>query len=417
VIPRAVLRAALTLAAAAAVWVAATPVSAQAANGPAVAPERQIMVMVRHAPDHFRPNASYAGGYGGDDMARSSRERLARAIARRYGLALVDDWPMPMAGVDCFIMAVPAGRTTQETADAVARDSRVAWSQPVQLYAAQGGASLQHNDPLYLAQPAARLWQLANLHRISTGRGVRVAVIDSGIDTKHPDLAGQVELNLNFVAGRPLVAEQHGTGVAGIIAARADNHQGLAGVAPGAKLLGLRACWQDPRRTVCDSFSLAKALYTAIEDKAEVINMSLSGPDDRLLRQLVGIATERGQSVVAAFDPAKVDGGFPASVPGVIAVSDVALARPHGKVYIAPGRDIPTTQPGGKWFLVNGTSYAAAHVSGLIALTREHHLGLVPQLVTERGGMIDACATLARARPRCECNCASPPSTSAALQP
>jgi subtilisin family serine protease len=373
------------------------------------------MVMVRHAPDHFRPGASYAGSYGGD-LARSARERLARAIARQYGLALVDDWPMPMAGIDCFIMAVPGGRTTGETVEQVSRDSRVAWSEPVQVYTAQGNGQF-HDDPLYLAQPAARLWQLASLHRISTGRGVKVAVIDSGIDADHPDLAGQVQLNRNFVAGHPLVPEQHGTGVAGIIAARADNHKGLAGVAPGARLLGLRACWQDSRRTTCDSFSLAKALYSAIEDKAEVINMSLSGPDDRLLRQLLGIAHERGETVVAAFDPAKADGGFPASAPGVIAVADSALARPRTNVYIAPGRDVPTTQPGGKWFLVNGTSYAAAHVSGLFALAREHRSGPAPQLVTERGGLIDACATLARSRPHCDCACNSQGNASAALHP
>jgi hypothetical protein len=94
--PRSVLRVALTVAAAAAAWVAATPVLAQAANQSST-PERQIMVMVRHPPDHFRPNASYTGGYG-SDLARSSRERLARSIARQYGLTLVDDWPMPMGG-------------------------------------------------------------------------------------------------------------------------------------------------------------------------------------------------------------------------------------------------------------------------------------------------------------------------------
>ena len=413
--PRAVWRAALTLAAAAAAWLASTPVAAQAANGAAPPPERQIMVMVRHVPDHFRPNVSYAGAYGGD-LARSARERVAKSIARQYGLALVDDWPMPMAGIDCFIMAVPAGRTSQGMAEEVSRDSRVAWSQPVQVYTAQGAAQ-QPNDPLYLAQPAARLWQLASLHRIATGRGIKVAVIDSGIDVRHPDLAGQIQSNRNFVAGHPLVPEQHGTGVAGIIAARGDNHQGLVGVAPDAKLLGLRACWQDPRRTTCDSFSLAKALYAAIEDKADVINLSLSGPDDRLLRQLLGIAAARGETIVAAFDPAKPDGGFPASVPGVIAVADAALARPRAGVYIAPGRDIPTTQPGGKWFLVNGTSYAAAHVSGLIALARQERSGIAPRLVTERGGMIDACATLIRARPRCDCACSSSGSTAAALHP
>jgi subtilisin family serine protease len=101
----------------------------------------------------------------------------------------------------------------------------------------------------------------------------------------------------------------------------------------------------------------------------------------------------------------------------VIAVSDVGLARPRRNVYIAPGRDVPTTQPGGKWFLVSGTSYAAAHVSGLIALTREHRSNPVLQLVTERGGLIDACATLARTRPHCECGCASSASVSAALHP
>ncbi len=82
------------------------------------------------------------------------------------------------------------------------------------------------------------------MHKIATGRGIRVAVIDSGIQANHPDLAGQVIVNRNFVAGQAEVAEDHGTGVAGIIAAKADNGVGIAGVAPDARLLGLRACWQ-----------------------------------------------------------------------------------------------------------------------------------------------------------------------------
>ena len=98
-------------------------------------------------------------------------------------------------------------------------------------------------------------------------------------------------------------------------------------------------------RPLCDSFSLAKALYFAIDQKAPIINLSLSGPDDRLLRELLKIAMGKGETVVAAFDRMQPDGGFPASLPGVIAVSDSALAG-RG-VYIAPGRDVPTTQPGG----------------------------------------------------------------------
>jgi len=402
-----ILAIALAAAAAAAAW--AFPAFAQQLASP---PARQIMVMVPHPPDHFRPGANYAGGYG-DDLSRSARARLARKMAREFGLTLVDDWPMPMVGVDCFVMAVPANRSIKQAADEVARDSRVAWTQPVQIYSAQA-APLTGNDPLFPAQPAARQWQLARLQRLSTGNGVRVAVVDSGIDAGHPDLAGQVVMNRNFVAGRPMVAEQHGTGVAGIIAARAGNGIGLAGIAPGAKLLGLRACWQVPGKTLCDSFSLAKALYFAIDQKAPIINMSLSGPDDRLLRQLLKVAMGKGETVVAAFDRTQSDGGFPASVPGVIAVSDSSLAGSRGRVYIAPGRDVPTTQPGGRWFLVNGSSFAAAHVSGLFALIRQGGSSISPTLVAQNG-YVDACATMAYAGRNCECACA-PGAARAALR-
>jgi subtilisin family serine protease len=370
--------------------------------------------MVPHPPDHYRPGASYAGGYG-DDLSRSERQRLAHKIARQFGLILVDDWPMPMVGVDCFIMAVPGDRSPQQAADQVAHDARVAWTQPVQVYSAQAAPARQPNDPLFAAQPAAREWQLAKLQRLATGNGVRVAVIDSGIDANHPDLKGQVTVNRNFVTGRPMAAEQHGTGVAGIIAARTNNGIGLAGIAPGAKLLGLRACWQAPTKTLCDSFSLAKALYFAIQQNPQIINLSLSGPDDRLLRQLVKTAMAKDETVVAAFDRTQADGGFPASVPGVIAVSDSSLAggRPH--VYIAPGRDVPTTQTGGRWFLVNGSSFAAAHVSGLLALVRERGSSIAP-LIARGGGFVDACATMARAGRDCECACAPGGSARAMLR-
>jgi subtilisin family serine protease len=289
----------------------------------------------------------------------------------------------------------------------VSRDAAVQWAEPMRIYEAQGG-NISHNDPLYAAQPAARQWHLADLHRLATGRGVKVAVIDSGIEANHPDLAGQLSLNRNFVAGRPPAFEQHGTGVAGIIAAKADNRIGISGVAPEARILGLRACWQaNDARTVCDSFSVVKALYFALEQKADVINMSLSGPGDRLLQELVDRALERGSAIVAAFDRRRPDGGFPASVLGVIAVSDSPVAPEHGRVYTAPGRDIPTTQPGDRWFLVSGSSFAAAHVSGLMALLRQRDRSTASTLVTDHagGGRIDACATLVRVADNCDCAC------------
>ncbi len=379
---------------------------------------RQILVLLRLPAQHYRLNADYGGGYG-DDLTQSARRRIAKRIARHHGLTLVDDWPMPLLGLDCFIMTVPDGETVETAAAQVSRDGGVDWAQPMHRYQVQGEAPT-HNDPLFQAQPVAREWRLADLHQLATGRGVTVAVIDSRIDAGHPDLAGQVATVQDFAPDHLAGPELHGTGVAGIIAAKADNGLGIAGVAPRAQLMGLRACWQSiarPPATVCDSLSLAKALHFAIEHNAQVINLSLSGPPDMLLGKLIDVGLHRGAAVVAAFDRSQSDGGFPASQPGVIAVADDALAASSLKVYTAPGHDIPTTEPGGRWYLVNGSSYAAAHVSGLIALLRERraHGGGPFALVSARaeGGAINACATLLGADRSCDCACASPPKMAA----
>ena len=382
-----------------------TPGSASWADPPAA--DRQILVMVEHPPSHYRASGSFGGGYG-DELSQSSRIRLARQIARRHGLTFMSDWPMPEIGVDCFVMAIPGATSAKAAVELLSHDVDVSWAEPMQLYSGRGGAA-SHNDPLYPAEPAAAQWHLADLHRIATGRGSTVAVVDSGIDAAHPDLAGQVVANVNFVAGHAFVAEQHGTAVAGIIAAKADNGMGIAGVAPHSRLLGLRACWQvkpaDARSTVCDTLSLARALYFAANKRPTVINLSLSGPDTRLLRALIGLSLSHGSAVVAAFDRNVPDGGFPASVPGVIAVSDGSLAPSHRQVYIAPGQDVPTTEPGGRWFLVNGSSFAAAHVSGLIALMRERRPDAPVALAGYRNGTINACATVAHLAGTCDCSC------------
>ena len=347
--------------------------------------------MLRLAPEHYRPGADYGGGYG-DEVAQATRRRLATRIARAHGLQVSEGWPMPLLGVDCFVMTAAPGRSAETLSAELARDPGVSWSEPLHIYHARSTPA--RGDPLYPAQPAARAWHLADLHRAASGRGVSVAIIDSAIERAHPDLAGQLSARENFVTGPDVAAEDHGTEIAGVIAAIPDNGLGIAGIAPGARLLGLRACWQVAASTLCDSLSLAKALHFAILRGTPIINMSLSGPRDRLLAQLIAIGRARGATIVAAFDRAEADGGFPASEPGVLAVADAPLARPRETVYVAPGRDVPTTQAGGRWGLVNGSSFAAAHISGLMALVRERRG--TPVLVTA-AGWVDACATLDRA--------------------
>ncbi|MGB6451269.1 MAG: S8 family serine peptidase [Steroidobacteraceae bacterium] len=361
--------------------------------------DRRILVMLRMAPPHFRPGSSYGGNYG-DGEGRSARWRAARRLAAEQGLSIVDEWPMPLLGVDCFVMNVPPAQSLEAAAARVARDRAVSWAEPMHTYRGQA-EGLGYNDPLYPLQPAAREWHLAELHRISTGRNVRVAVIDSMIDANQPDLAGQIETMRNFVPDRSSVPEDHGTGIAGIIVARPNNGVGIVGIAPQARLMGLRACWEERGApgapTICDSLSLAKALEFGIEHRAQIINMSLSGPDDLLLARLLDVALARDIIIVAAYDRSAAGGGFPASHKGVIAVVDEAPGPSIPGVVSAPGRDVPTTEPGARWSLVSGSSYAAAHVSGLFALLLERTALVHPGsalVFTTTGHAVDACATL-----------------------
>ena len=363
--------------------------------------DRRVMVMLKLGPEHFRAGSDYGSGYD-DAMAEKARLRLARRIAREHRLTLVENWPMQLVGVDCVIMAIRDSRSLEAVSTELSAVPGVAWSQPLNEFEMQSAPASAYNDRLYAAQPAMERWHLSNLHRYATGRGVTIAIIDSRIDTAHPDFGGQNVSVQDFVPGNRRLAERHGTGVAGIIAARPNNAMGIAGVAPAAKVIGLRACWERLAggATVCDSLSLAKAMTFALEHHTDVINLSLSGPQDRLLSTLISLGLSRGMTVIAAIDEEQAGISFPASVAGVVAVGDERLSARGANVYIAPGRDIPTTEPEGKWGLVNGSSFAAAHVSGLAALLRQlsgapgAHMSASSALGPR--GQIDACAAIAR---------------------
>lgn len=379
------------------------------------AAQRQLLVMVRMPPPHFRPDVSYASSYG-SRVGQDARRRIAEALASQYGLGIVDDWPMPALGVDCFVMQAPDKASLARLVEQLSADPRVESAQPVNLFSV-----LAHNDPLYPLQPSATEWHLSDLHKITTGKRVRVAQVDTGVETDHPDLVGQIALTQNFVDGSPDVPEMHGTAVAGIIAARADNGIGIAGIAPDATFLALRACWESHghgAQATCSSFTLAKALQFALDENAEVINVSVGGPRDQLLERLLDVALSRGITVVGATDPSAGDGGFPASHRGVLAIAGEGAQHSPADFLLAPGRDIPTTLPGRKWGIVSGSSFAAAHVTGLVALLRELSPGLqsqqlrealapraVSSLAADHSIIVDACAAVARTAGTCACAC------------
>lgn len=415
--------------------IAGAPVQALSDEGAA---SPQLLLMLRAPLPHYRPDLGQAGSYQ-HAPGRQARRRTARRLAQAHGLHLRADWPMPALGLDCFVLQAPDRATAERALRALAKDPQVESVQAMQRFRLLTGpdALKRHPalraavaDPLFPAQPAATQWRLADLHARATGRGVRVAVVDSGVAIAHPDLRGQVQSWQDFVdqdggSRTTPVAETHGTGVAGIIAARAGNGVGIAGIAPQARLLALRACAEaDASQAGCDSFALAKALQFAIASRAQVLNLSLGGPPDRLLARLLEAAMARGMVVVAAVDPAARDGGFPASHPGVLAVARHEDAPLRAPALLAPGAGIPTTQPDGGWGMVHGSSYAAAQVSGLAALLRERAPDMTPaalrdvlapaggvSLARERPQQVDACAALSRVDGRCACNCAAPSST------
>ncbi|MHB8533952.1 MAG: S8 family peptidase [Sulfuricaulis sp.] len=371
--------------------------------------------MLRLPPSHFRPDESYTGGYDAH-FGRDARHRVAEQLAGEHGLQLVAEWPMQSLGVDCFVMEVPSNDSPAHLVKRLSSDPRIESVQPMNLF-----HTLGYNDPLYSLQPSAKLWHLAELHEVTTGRNVMVAEVDTGVDLDHPDLRGQVAVVQNFVDDSPYVAETHGTAVAGIIVARADNGLGIAGVAPQARLMVLRACWQVSAQgaALCSSFTLAKALQFALDHNAQIINLSLGGPRDRLLERLLDMALMHGVTIVSAVDPRVGSGGFPASHAGVLAVAGDDERNVAADVLVAPGRDIPTTIPGGRWDFVTGSSFAAAHVTGLVALLLELEPRIQPQQVhdalisagtsgasADRPTMVDACAAVARAVGACACGCA-----------
>jgi subtilisin family serine protease len=377
----------------------------QGAGATSPDPPQQVLVLLNLPVAHFRADGNYSGGYA-NTAGTAARRRLAQSLARAHGLTLATDWPMPILGLDCYVMEVPTPQHPDAVAAELGRDPRVAWAQPMNVF-----RPLAHDDPLFGLQPAAREWQLDELHASATGRNVRVAVIDSAVQLDHPDLTGQVALSMNLVDEAPFVSEIHGTAVAGIIVARADNQVGIAGIAPQASLLALRACWQ-AAETLCSTLSLARALHAAIEQGAQVVNLSLGGPPDRLIQRLVEAALARDISVVAAVNRSATGGGFPAAIHGVVAVTDKASPGDPPGALAAPGTDIPTTLPGSRWATVSGASYAAAHLSGLLALMLDAQArggkaraAIATDLVRRADGRVDACASLMRAGAACACGC------------
>ncbi|WP_026927992.1 S8 family serine peptidase [Granulicoccus phenolivorans] len=266
----------------------------------------------------------------------------------------------------------------------------------------------------------SQAWQVSRLHPerawpIATGKGVRIAVIDTGIDTvENPALTRN---------NRPLITEshnfagydkvkgqgtrvstdcQHGTQVASLIVGHTDDRAtNFSGIAPDATVISLRALQQTKAEQPEPLEPTVKAIQKAIELRVNVINISQQGSDTPEYRQAIRSAINAGIVVVAAagnLGGQNVPPPFPAAYPGVIAVgmstvNDVAEPRSqyHRDLQVsvaAPGEQVllanPSEQHNQSWQADTGTSYAAPIVSAVVALILEKYPDLTPAQVRQR---------------------------------
>jgi subtilisin family serine protease len=359
----------------------------------------------------YLPSANYGIG-------QRAASTLA-ALKKIYGWQEVTGWPIKALDVYCIVLTPPPGMSRDTLLKALAADARVRLAQPLQSYSTYADPpppdARRYNDPYADLQRGFVETDAAVAHNLSRGDGVHVAIIDTGADLAHPDLQGRIRDTQNLVdADRTAFdRDNHGTEVAGVIAATADNHRGIVGIAPGAVLSVYTACWYPPvpgAGARCNTFTLAKALAAVIDTDTRIINLSLGGPADPLLDELLSRLLEQGRIVITAMPPDGNVGGFPDRAPGVIVVRTSRATEAPPGVLSAPGSDILTTQPGGGYDFTSGSSMAAAHVSGITALLLAmapaldarsvHDLLLQSSRVSDGMLQVNAAAAMARLRER-----------------
>jgi subtilisin family serine protease len=304
-------------------------------------------------------------------------------IARRYDLTLVESQSFPLIGERLYRWRFDGRRSVVNVVRALGGDRIVASVQPNFLYRLeeQTIAASMHGDA---AQYVLAMLQIEQAQQIATGKEVPVAVIDSAVDLKHPDLGGLAVKSFDTLGGEKKKPNPHGTSIAGAIAA----HGKLLGIAPGAELLAVRAFDDAAGTAKGTSMAVYEGLQWAAANGARVINMSFSGPPHPTLQRLLAAAYDKDIVLIAAAGNAgpQAEALYPAAYPDVIAVTAIDSKNQLFKManrgrhiaVAAPGVDILALAPDDAYQLATGTSIAAAHVSAIAALLLERKPSLKP---------------------------------------
>ena len=370
-----------------AVQSAAVPVALVAAVPVAAAPVAVAVAVANVASSgvpprgeqRFVPNEIVLGF-----SSRATQQQIDQ-VARRYGVTRLGSQSFPLIDLTLYRWRINGRRSVADTIGAIENERLVVSAQPNYLFTLQETAAVKAspNSSGDAAQYVLRKLQIEQAHRVATGKNISIAVIDSEIDAKHPDLAGAIAKAFDALGGDE-TPQSHGTAMAGAIAA----HGKLSGIALGPQLLAARAFDNTTGGAKATSFAIYKSLQWAADNGARVINMSFAGPADPNLHRMLTAAYDKGIVLVAAAGNAGPKSAplYPAADPDVIAVTatdsnDGLFSMANRGSYIAvaaPGVEILALAPGGSYQVTTGTSVAAAHVSGIAAMLLEEKPSLKP---------------------------------------
>lgn len=289
------------------------------------------------------------------------------------------------------VLQLPQGQTVVSALKVLRADPNVEYAEPNYLYY----ASYTPNDPYYTSTIQWPLFKVeaAAAWDISSGSGVKVAVLDTGVQANHPDLTGKVILQKDF-AYNDNVADDvagHGTHVCGTIAATTNNGIGVASLGFGTQIIAGKVLNNSGSGTLA---KIANGITWAADNGAKVINMSLGGTSgSTALQNAVNYAWNKGVVVVAAAGNSNTTAAnYPAYYTNAIAVAatDQNDARASFSNYgswvdiAAPGVDVGSTYINSQYVYMSGTSMASPHVSALAALVWSSSYGTSATAVRSR---------------------------------
>ena len=316
-------------------------------------------------------------------FAAGTTPQAIEQLARRHNLTQLETINLPLLGTTIYRWRINGRRPVGDLVGAIEDERIVASVQPNYLFTLQeDAAKVPGTGQSYAEQYVLGKLDVEQAHRVATGKNIAIALIDSEIDSKNPNLDGVIVEKFRCARRRRQAASaRHRHGRRDRRSQKNRRHCAGRAASGGARLR---------RGALCQGqvFAIYKSLQWAADNGARIVNMSIAGPADPTLRRLLAAATNKGLVLIAAAGNAGPNSPslYPGSDSNVIAVTatnsgDAIFAMANRGDYMAvaaPGVDILALAPGEALQLTTGTSVATAHVSGLAALLLECKPSLKP---------------------------------------